>query len=150
MAYGGVSEATLPSSHIPAPSILMVTFTHVDYSVTAGIRLALSLHLRRIPPLLAVAVADIPKDIVLPWAGQADILKDITLPWAGQAGLPLFEIQPHRQVPTPSKQSCAYLTPRRTALFYNFFPDFGRVSSQLIQIGRGISLFRNCVRNDAS
>ena len=142
----------------------MVTFTHVDYSVTTGIHLALSLHLRRIPPLLAAAVADIPKDIVLPWAGQADIPKDIalpwagqadipkdiTLPWAGQAGLPPFGIQPHRQVPIPSKQSCAYLTPRRTALICKFFPDFGRVSSQLIQIGRGISLFRNCVRNDAS
>ena len=98
----------------------------MDYSIAEGIHLAPSLHLRRIPPRLVVAVADIPKDITLPWAGQvdilkdiithlwagqADILKDVAHLWAGQVDLPLFGIQPHRQVPTLSKQSCAHLTP---------------------------------------
>jgi hypothetical protein len=53
---------------------------------------------------------DILKDM-FPRAEQVDIPKDIALPWAGQADLPLFGIRSRRQVPTPSKQSCACLIP---------------------------------------
>ena len=136
MSFINVSKAThdtcYPQPSPSMPSTRFLTFVGVNYS--ASERLTQPLSLRLIPQPLMAAVAVIP------------------LQSAGQVDLPLCVIRFHRRVPTQSKHSHA--CPHSTALPYlrrNFLPKgFGHLSSQLMRIARGVSLYTNCVSDRAS
>lgn len=141
MSFANVSKAVLATYEpLPSPNIQctrLLTFARVNHRATEGFPQFLSL-LHPIPPPLTAAMADIPPQS------------------AAQAVLLLCMIRFHRRVPTPSKHShaCPHSTlALRSSLTYGIIfsrKGFGRGSSQLMRIARGVSLYTNCVSDRAS